>query len=201
MTDDVSRRGFLKAVASGTALLVLRRVDGGVTLSKAMAAEMASSGHKFFDEHQWATVEALTAQIIPTDQYPGAKEAGVVNYIDIALATAYSEQQATYVQGIKGVDQSAEAMFGKDRFIDLTAQQQIALMEAMEADEAPGEIWAELPASSFFFDCLLTHTFEGFYADPSYGGNKDYVGWALVGFPGPSQPRGYSPPFARTVEE
>lgn len=201
MTDNVSRRGFLKAVTSGTALLVLKGVEEGVSLSEAMGSKTASSGHKFFDEHQWATVEALTAQIIPADQYPGAKEAGVVNYIDIALATTYSAQQEMYVQGLKGVDQSAKAMFKKDRFIDLTAKQQIDLMKAMEEDKTPGEVWKELPASSFLFDGLLTHTFEGFYADPSYGGNKNYVGWALVGFPGPSQPRGYAPPFARVNEE
>jgi gluconate 2-dehydrogenase gamma chain len=165
MTEDVSRRGFLKVVASGTALLVLKGVEEGV------------------------------------DQYPGAREAGVVNYIDIALATVYSAQQEMYVQGIKGVDQSAKAMFKKDRFIDLTSQQQVEMMKAMEQDKAPGEVWKELPASSFLYDCLLTHTFEGFYSDPSYGGNKNHVGWALVGFPGPSQPRGYAPPFTRATEE
>ena len=201
MMDDFSRRGFLKAVAGGTALLVLRGVEEGVSLSEAMASETTSSGHKFFDQHQWATVEALTAQIVPTDKYPGAKEAGVVNYIDIALATVYSAQQEMYVQGIKGVDQSAKAMFKKDRFVDLTSQQQVELMKAMEQDKTPEEVWKELPASSFLVDCLVTHTFEGFYADPSYGGNKNHVGWALVGFPGPSQPRGYAPPFARATEE
>jgi gluconate 2-dehydrogenase gamma chain len=201
MTEDVSRRGFLKVVASGTALLVLKGVEEGVGLSGVRASETTSSQHKFFDEHQWATVEALTAQVIPTDQYPGAREAGVVNYIDIALATVYSAQQEMYVQGIKGVDQSAKAMFKKDRFIDLTSQQQVEMMKAMEQDKAPGEVWKELPASSFLYDCLLTHTFEGFYSDPSYGGNKNHVGWALVGFPGPSQPRGYAPPFTRATEE
>ncbi len=199
MMDDFSRRGFLKAVASGIALLVIKGVKEGVSLSEAMASN--TTGHKFFDEHQWATVEALAAQVIPTDKYPGAKEAGVVNYIDIALATVYSAQQEMYAQGIKGVDQSAKGMFQKDQFIDLTSQQQTEVMKAMEQDKAPGEVWKELPASSFLFDCLLAHTFEGFYADPSYGGNKKNVGWALVGFPGPSQPRGYAPPFTRATEE
>lgn len=197
--DDFSRRGFLKAVASGTALLVIKGVKEGVSLSEAMASN--TTGHQFFDEHQWATVEALSAQVIPTDKYPGAKEAGVVNYIDIALAAVYSAQQEMYAQGIQGVDQSAKGMFKKDQFIDLTSQQQIEVMKAMEQDKAPGEVWKELPASSFLFDCLLTHTFEGFYADPSYGGNKNHAGWALVGFPGPSQPRGYAPPFTRATEE
>lgn len=195
MREDISRRGFLKVVASGTALVLLKRVEGGGSLSEAKEAGPAASGHKFFDEHQWKTVEALTAQIIPTDKYPGAKEAGVVNYIDMALATVYAEQQEMYVLGVKGADQSAKAMFKKDRFIDLTSAEQVELVKAMEQDKAPGEIWKELPASSFLFDCLLAHTYEGYYGDPKYGGNKNYVGWALVGFPGPSQPRGYSPPF------
>jgi len=201
MREKISRRGFLKAVAGGAALLALKGMEDGSGLSKAMGAETSTSAHKFFDEHQWKTVEALTAQIIPTDQYPGAKEAGVVNYIDIALATVYSSQQEMYVLGVKGVDQSAKAMFKKDRFIDLKPEEQVALIKAMEKDEAPGEIWKELPGSSFLFDCLLAHTYEGFYGDPKYGGNQNYVGWTLVGFPGPSQPRGYSPPFVRMTEE
>jgi len=200
MREEITRRGFLKAVASGAALLALKGVEDGSGLSKAMGAETNTSGHKFFDEHQWATVEALTAQIIPTDKDPGAKEAGVVNYIDIALATVYAQQQEMYVLGIKGVDLSAKAMFKKDRFIDLKAEEQIQLMRAMERDEAPGEIWKELAASIFFYDCLLAHTYEGFYGDPKFGGNKDCVGWKLIGFPGPSQPRGYFPPFARATE-
>ncbi len=201
MTEDVSRRKFLKAVASGAALLALKGVEGGASLSEAMGPKTATSGRQFFDEHQWMTVEALTAQIIPTDKYPGAREAGVVNYIDLALASIYSGQQESYVQGIKGVDQAAKGMFKKNRFIDLTSEEQIALMKAMEEDKAPGDMWKELPASSFLYDCLLTHTYEGFYGDPKYGGNRNYVGWTLVGFPGPSQPRGYAPPFARVTEE
>ena len=201
MREEITRRGFLKAVASSAALLALKGVEEGSGLTtQAIGAETPSSGHKFFNEHQWATMEALTAQVIPTDKDPGAKEAGVVNYIDIALATVYASQQEMYVLGIKGVDQSAKAMFKKDRFIDLKPEEQIQLLKAMERDEAPGEIWKELPASSFFYDCLLTHTYEGFYGDPAYGGNKNYLGWKLVGFPGPSQPRGYFPPFAKRTE-
>ena len=201
MTENVSRRKFLKTVASGAALLALKGVEGGASLSEAMGSKTATSGRQFFDEHQWMTVEALTAQIIPTDKYPGAREAAVVNYIDIALASIYSAQQEDYVQGIKGVDQAAKSMFKKDRFIDLASEEQIALLKAMEEDKVPGDAWKELPASSFLYDCLLTHTYEGFYGDPRYGGNKNHVGWTLVGFPGPSQPRGYAPPFARVTEE
>jgi len=200
MKEEITRRGFLKAVAGSAALLALKRVERGRETSQAVAADKPSLGHRFFDEHQWATVEALTSQIIPTDQDPGAREAGVVNYIDMALATVYISQQEMYRKGIKGVDESARAMFKKDRFLDLKPEEQIRLLEAMERDEAPGETWKELPASTFFYDCLLTHTYEGFYSDPRYGGNKDYVGWKLVGFPGPSQPRGYIPPFAKKTE-
>lgn len=201
MRERISRRGFLKAMGSGAALLLLKRVEGGASLSEAREVKATTSGRQFFNEHQWMTVEALTAQIIPTDDYPGAKEAGVVNYIDNALATVYSAQQEMYVLGIKGVDLSAKALFKKDRFIDLKSEDQIELLKAMDRDELPEGIWSEMSASSFLYDCLLVHTFEGFYGDPKYGGNRNYVGWALVGFPGPSQPRGYAPPFARATEE
>jgi gluconate 2-dehydrogenase gamma chain len=32
---------------------------------------------------------------------------------------------------------------------------------------------------------LWQNTGEGFFADPMYGGNRDFAGWKLVGFPGP----------------
>jgi len=35
-----------------------------------------------------------------------------------------------------------------------------------------------------FFNLLLAHTIAGFFADPVYGGNRDMVGWKLIGFPG-----------------
>jgi gluconate 2-dehydrogenase gamma chain len=48
-----------------------------------------------------------------------------------------------------------------------------------------GEIdLAGAPAKEFF-SMLWQNTGEGFFADPIYGGNRDFAGWKLVGFPGP----------------
>ena len=37
-----------------------------------------------------------------------------------------------------------------------------------------------------FLPLLVTHTRQGFYADPIYGGNRDQIGWKVIGFPGPA---------------
>ena len=37
-----------------------------------------------------------------------------------------------------------------------------------------------------FMSLLVMHTRQGFYADPIYGGNRDRIGWQVIGFPGPT---------------
>ena len=55
------------------------------------------------------------------------------------------------------------------------------MITALEEGKATGFTW---PTAQEFFSTLRTHTMEGMFADPVYGGNKDFAGWRLVGFPG-----------------
>ena len=55
------------------------------------------------------------------------------------------------------------------------------VIAALEQGKASGFVWPEARA---FFETIRTHTIEGLFADPVYGGNKDFAGWRLVGFPG-----------------
>jgi gluconate 2-dehydrogenase gamma chain len=63
----------------------------------------------------------------------------------------------------------------------LTPEKQDEVIAALEADKASGFTW---PSAKEFFSILRTHTMEGMFADPLYGGNRDFAGWRLVGFPG-----------------
>ena len=111
---------------------------------------------------------------------PGATDAGVLNYIDVSLSGAYSDQQDFYRRGIAQLDAHCAAAYGKP-FRQLTAQQQDDCIGALAQDKAPEFVW---PPARAFFATLRTHTMEGMFADPIYGGNKDFAGWRLVGFPG-----------------
>ena len=174
-------------------------------------------------DHERATIEAAAARIIPSDQDGGAREAGVIDYIeglmaaddatdaDInprekkeyanfllgSMASRTEEQQATlfklagsgsrhlpaYRDGVAELDRlAAELEPGKDFCgLDHTGQDRVltALDERKDA----------------FFTLLLTHTMEGFYGHPRHGGNRDRVGWQVLGYPGPSFPHGNEQPY------
>jgi len=88
--------------------------------------------------------------------------------------------QQMYRRGIAFVNAYAQSQFGQD-FIDLTDQQQDSILTDMEADKASG---FDGPTGSAFFTQLRNDTIEGTFSDPMYGGNRDLVGWKLIGYPG-----------------
>jgi gluconate 2-dehydrogenase gamma chain len=111
---------------------------------------------------------------------PGAHDANVVNYIDLALAGAYADQQDFYRRGLSQLDAYCRKSYDQP-FVKLSAAQQDEVIGALEQGKASE---FEFPAAQAFFNTLRTHTMEGMFADPVYGGNKDFAGWKLVGFPG-----------------
>src|SRR4051794_12243762 len=121
-----------------------------------------TDGPLFFTEHEWATVEAATARIIPTDHHPGAREAGVVRFIDRMLAgtqfvfpaadgkgflrmegleeKAWQERiesrQKFYREGIVELDAISAEKFGAN-FVELDDDQQDAALETISKKEKP----------------------------------------------------------------
>jgi gluconate 2-dehydrogenase gamma chain len=82
---------------------------------------------------------------------------------------------------IVGVNDAYCRATHKEAFVHLTPEKQDQVLTAMESNNATGFSW---PSAREFFSILRTHTMEGMFADPVYGGNKDFAGWKLVGFPG-----------------
>jgi gluconate 2-dehydrogenase gamma chain len=141
-----------------------------------------SGGHgAFFNDDDSRTITAFTERLMPgAAGKPGATDAGVLNYIDLALAGAYQDQQDFYRRSLTQLDAHCKAAFGKP-FRALTAEQQDGTITALETNKAPEFVW---PTAVAFFNTLRTHTMEGMFADPVYGGNKNFAGWRLVEFPG-----------------
>ena len=168
------------------------------------------------------------SRVIPTDDQPGAKEAGTVEFLDRYLsgigfvyakpdgsgfeqldgkrAEAWQQRidilREKYVQGIEELDRRSRAQFDAD-FARLTAEQQDQILAKMERPEQQTDVEEAQATAAFapvepamqqtsaeidldFFPLLALHTRQGFYADPIYGGNKDRVGWKLIGFDGPA---------------
>ena len=182
-THKKSRRSFLIGSASGVgAAWLAANYTGIVAAQKYVQASAASGqtrGFAFFTPEQAVEIEAMAAQIIPTDHTAGAREARVIHFIDRALVTFDSERQSDYSEGVMELAaQTARRFPGTDRFSALTDAQQIQLLTAIE--DTP------------FFDLVRTHTITGFFASPLHGGNHDKVGWELVGY---DDSLDHEPPF------
>ena len=207
--------------------------------------QVSDTDKLFLDEHQWDVLEAAAARIIPTDHDPGAREAGVVRFIDRYLAghvyaaadgsgflqqtgkaaEAWAERTAVmqrkYIDGVEQIDEISHSSFDAD-FIALTEAQQDEVLVVLSGRPKPTDFVGRLRAEGKltaqgsqrsasgvdlgpaedggappsnqpvpddaldFFPMLLLHVRQGFYADPAYGGNRDHIGWQVIGFPGPT---------------
>ena len=213
-----SRRDFLvKSMALiPTVVIGSGSVGAGAAASTAQAAERATAGGsasattgewkpQFFNEREWAFINAAVARLIPADELgPGAREAGVPEFIDRQMNTPYATGSIWYMQGpfnpdvpkemgyqlplvpkqiynlgIADADEWCQGQYHQP-FAGLTPEQQDAALSQFEAGSAA---FKQLP-SSLFFSYLLQNTREGFFSDPIHGGNKGMVGWTLINFPG-----------------
>lgn len=125
-------------------------------------------------------LEAICARIIPTDANgPGAREARAAHYIDRALGGALASSKPAYTAGLAALERYSQSSRGGS-FPSLSARDQDSLLIDVETGSATG-----FPTSSAaFFNLVRTHTLQGTFGDPFYGGNANFVGWDLIGYPG-----------------
>jgi len=153
------------------------------TSSPTAAPRTEAAPLAFLTRAEAATAAAAMGRIFPDDELgPGAITAGAVYYLDGALAGAESHLQDYYRSGLRRLDAIAMSRFGA-AFAHCGAGQQDELIGAMAADAVPE--FGRAPAPPRFFDSLRNHTIEGMFSDPAHGGNRDLVGWKLLGYPGP----------------
>lgn len=123
---------------------------------------------------EWVTLQAAVDRIVPPDELgPGAVEIGVPVYIDRALAGRSAASVPSYQQGLAALDTAA----GSGGFAALSSDKQDEILKTAEAGKL-----ANAPAG--FFAMLLQDTREGMFSDPIHGGNLNFAGWDLMGYPG-----------------
>lgn len=175
MTSKVSRRDMLKQAAVAGAA-------AAVPLGSAACAPSASTERTFetLTAVEGETLEAIVGRLIPSDDNgPGATEARAARYIDRGLGGALASSHEAYRGGLAAVDRYAESSKGRP-FARLTADDQDEVLRDMDDDRATGFA----PSAAAFFGMLRTHTIQGTFSDPAYGGNDGFVGWELIGYPG-----------------
>jgi gluconate 2-dehydrogenase gamma chain len=188
---DASRREFLVRAIVGTgAIAGAELVPNAHAQSSAEQKEAkvpdqthpAGDRHgAFFNHDDAATIAAFSERLMPgAPGKAGAHDAGVLNYIDLALSGAYADLQDFYRHGLAQLDAYCRKTYNEP-FVRLAAIRQDEVITALEEGKAGEFTW---PTAQEFFNIIRTHTMEGMFADPIYGGNKDFAGWRLVGFPG-----------------
>jgi gluconate 2-dehydrogenase gamma chain len=167
-----TRRAFLLQSGAGLSAVWFAANWSGILEAKEHAARVAAGAPAkldFFSEDQAAEVDAIAAQIIPTDETPGAREARCVYFIDRGLATFLKDSQPVYTQGLVELQAKTKEMFASaTRFSALDSGQQIQLLTAIE--KTP------------FFNAVRNHTIIGMFSNPVHGGNADNIGWKLIGY-------------------
>lgn len=175
----ISRRDLLKRASAASAAAAVP-----ATLAEASqvpAAAPRAEPLETLTQPEAETLEAIAARLIPTDANgPGAREARAAHYIDRALGGALAGSREAYRSGLTALDAHARATKGRG-FAQLTEADQDQLLTALEQNAVPG---FAPPGSAVFFNLVLNHTQQGTFGDPYYGGNRGFVGWDLVGYPG-----------------
>jgi gluconate 2-dehydrogenase gamma chain len=180
---DVSRRDLFRQVGLAGAVAAFAApaaVDTAVAQSPAPIAAPRREALETLTAAEADMLEAMVARLIPTDENgPGAAEARAAHYIDRALVGPLRSSREAYAAGLAALDAYAQSAKGAP-FTKLSAQDQDAVLTAMEKNVAVGF----MPNASTFFNLVRGHTIQGTFCDPYYGGNANFVGWDLIGYPG-----------------
>jgi|SRR5579862_1045809 len=179
------RREFLSWSASGVGGLLIYSTDLKAFVSLAQHGAQAYR-LRFFTDEEARIVGAATARIFPTDEAgPGAKEADVVTYIDRQLAGPYGYDCRRYTEPPFEDGPPEFGYQGKEspREIYRDGLKQLAGLDQMSPNDQDAAL--KKIENTIFFTMLRKHTIEGMFCDPMHGGNRNLVGWQLIGFPGP----------------
>jgi gluconate 2-dehydrogenase gamma chain len=178
----VNRRDFIVGLSGAAASAWL--ATHGLEL-RAIAAYAASIGpdepYEFLTPEQAREFDAISAQIVPTDDTPGAREAHVVRFLDRLYATAYKARQPFLQNEFKLLGDAVAERTGRSRsFAALSDADQIAFLTDFERTHAAS------------FNGWRGRTIWGLFCHPQHGGNFDKVGWKLIGF---EDRYSWAPPF------
>jgi len=156
------------------------RHEAAVTAAHAHGMGAAREPLEHLTAAEADVLEAIVARLIPTDANgPGATEARAAHYIDRALGGALASSRQAYTAGFAALDRYARSSRGKP-FTELSATDQDSVLIDVETGAATGFTGS----SAAFFALVLNHTHQGTFGDPYYGGNANFIGWDLIGYPG-----------------
>ena len=187
MIENLSRRNFLSRGSAAVSAVWLSAHWPAIVAAAEHAHRAAKSSappkFQFFTPEEAVEIDAIAARIIPSDETPGAREAGVVYFIDRALTTFAVDDQKTYREGLPGLQLRVRELFPSvEKFSSATPGQQDQILHSLDDQTGPARRHSRPGgASSSFFQAIRVHTIVGFLVEPDSGGNRDGVGWKVIG--------------------
>jgi Gluconate 2-dehydrogenase subunit 3 len=187
--QSLTRRRFVAQGAAGFSVawaslhwpLIVRAAEHAHRAAKSAVPP----AFEFFTPEEAKEIDAITARIIPTDDTPGAREAGVVYFIDKALVTFAKDNQKLYREGLPEIQARVSEMYPSSKsFSAATAEQQDAALETFDKNLPSGRRVLRATANApDLFETIRQHTIAGFLVDPDSGrrGNRDGIGWKVIG--------------------
>jgi gluconate 2-dehydrogenase gamma chain len=139
-----------------------------------------AAGYRFFTAAEVETLGAWVDALIPPDEDPGAREAGVVHYIDLQLTRWFRRHQGGYREALAQIDRWARSHSGSP-FAALSLEDRTGLLSQMERGQASRAFFPDGGRAAF--ELVLAHTMQGFYGNPRHGGNRGYASWKMIGVP------------------
>jgi gluconate 2-dehydrogenase gamma chain len=171
MNEIHNRRAFLRAAAAAGvawAAADLVQVEQALAWAAQQASVRDAARLRALTRSQADVLDAMASRILPSvDGRPGAHEAGAVFFIDRALATFNAPQKGLYVEGVADLQRRSASVSPGTAFGALVPSLQDGLLRAIE--KTP------------FFEAVRFDTIVGTFALPVWGGNRDHVGWRLLG--------------------
>jgi gluconate 2-dehydrogenase gamma chain len=192
----ISRRELLRGVgavgaagaAAAAGVPLVDAAGGG-----AQAAQPGQTGgrsgvrphvYEYLTAAEAEVLEAIVGHLIPADASgPGALEAGALRYIDRSLGGALSGSREAYRTGLAALDRYCRSSRGAP-FLQLSHTDQYSALIDVESGAATGAGAGFAGSSAAFFNMVKSHTWQGTFGDPYYGGNVDFIGWDLIRYPG-----------------
>ncbi|MBL4580718.1 MAG: gluconate 2-dehydrogenase subunit 3 family protein [Gammaproteobacteria bacterium] len=167
---QLSRRAFLRSAsaAAKNSIILLGLPAILVSCERSKQAVLNNEEFSVLSEEEAQELHAVAARIIPTDETPGATEAGVIYFIDNVLNDDREAEHETLRIGLREIQVAAAQKFNVSYFHELEFEQQDQLLTEFENTE--------------FFGTIRFLTIAGMFSLPEYGGNRDKIGYELIGF-------------------
>ena len=170
MQKRLSRRAFLQSTADAArgSCIALTLPMILASCNRANQARINDEDFQLLNEEEALEFDAIASRIIPTDETPGATEAGVIYFIDTVLGDGREQDLALLQDGLRELQSAAAQTFGAAYFYSLEAEQQDQLLTEIE--------------NTAFFGTIRYLTIAGMFSLPEYGGNRENIGYQLIGF-------------------